>query len=84
MKLKFKHQRFQEEAAKATCDVFAGQPRRESSYMIDPGQLGKGEMKLDIDDYIGFKNNPITVSHRSTPSAKHLHYRDAIVFRSSQ
>ena len=24
------------------------------------------------------------VSHRSTPSAKHLHYRDAIVFRSSQ
>jgi hypothetical protein len=25
-----------------------------------------------------------TVSHRSTPSAKHLHYRDAIVFRSSQ
>ena len=60
MKLKFKHQRFQEEAAKATCDVFAGQPRRESSYMIDPGQLGKGEMKLDIDDYTGFKNNPIT------------------------
>ena len=26
----------------------------------------------------------IDVSHRSTPSAKHLHYRDAIVFRSSQ
>ena len=26
----------------------------------------------------------IFVSHRSTPSAKHLHYRDAIVFRSSQ
>lgn len=26
----------------------------------------------------------ILVSHRSTPSAKHLHYRDAIVFRSSQ
>lgn len=59
MKLKFKHQRFQEEAAKAVCDVFAGQPRRESNYMIDPGQLAKGEMKLDIDDYTGFKNNPI-------------------------
>lgn len=59
MKLKFKHQRFQEEAAKAICDIFAGQPYRESSYMIDPGQLAHGEMKLDIDDYTGFKNHPI-------------------------
>lgn len=32
MKLKFKHQRFQEKAAKATCDVFAGQPYREGIY----------------------------------------------------
>lgn len=29
-------------------------------------------------------SDSIQVSHRSTPSAKHLHYRDAIVFRSSQ
>ena len=59
MKLKFKHQRFQEEAAKATCNVFAGQPYRESSYMIDPGQLAHGDIKFDIDDYTGFKNHPI-------------------------
>lgn len=60
MKLKFKHQRFQEEAAKAVCDVFAGQPRRESNYMIDPGQVKDGEMKYDPDYYTGFKNYPIT------------------------
>lgn len=59
MKLKFKHQRFQEDAAKAVCDVFTGQPYRESSYMIDPGQLNKSEQKLDLEDYLGFKNNPI-------------------------
>lgn len=59
MKLKFKHQRFQEDAAKAICDVFAGQPFREASYMIDPGQLKDGEMKYDADYYTGFKNNPI-------------------------
>ncbi|MBP7874985.1 MAG: DEAD/DEAH box helicase family protein [Bacteroidales bacterium] len=59
MKLKFKHQRFQEDAAKAICDVFAGQPCRESNYMVDPGQLEDGELKYDIDYYTGFKNNPI-------------------------
>lgn len=62
MKLKFKHQRFQEEAAKAVCDVFAGQPYHQASYMIDPGQLKDGEMKYDVDYYTGFKNNPITIA----------------------
>ena len=33
---------------------------------------------------LGFAFWFLIVSHRSTPSAKHLHYRDAIVFRSSQ
>lgn len=64
MKLKFKHQRFQEEAAKAVCDVFAGQPYHQASYMIDPGQLkaGESEMKYEADFYTGFKNNPITTA----------------------
>lgn len=62
MKLKFKHQRFQEEAAKAVCDVFAGQPYHQASYKIDPGQLKDGEMKYAADFYTGFKNNPITIA----------------------
>lgn len=37
MKLQFKHQKFQAEAAKAVVDVFAGQPRLQPSYMMDQG-----------------------------------------------
>jgi type III restriction enzyme len=62
MKLKFKHQRFQEEAAKAVCDVFAGQPYRSANYMIDPGKLETGTFRPDADFYTGFKNNPIVHS----------------------
>jgi len=39
MKLQFKHQKFQADAAKAVCDVFAGQPFLTPSYMIDKGNL---------------------------------------------
>ena len=37
MKLQFKHQKFQADAAKAVCDVFAGQPYLTPSYMVDKG-----------------------------------------------
>ena len=37
MKLQFKHQAFQADAANAVCDVFAGQPFRTPTYMIDSG-----------------------------------------------
>ena len=37
MKLKFKHQKFQADAAKAVVDVFAGQPHLSSSYIMDKG-----------------------------------------------
>lgn len=57
MKLKFKHQKFQAEAAKAVCDVFSGQPYlSETNYMIDQGN-GKGQ--LDLHDFTGFKNHKI-------------------------
>ena len=39
MKLKFKHQPFQAEAAAAVCDVFNGQPLRTANYRIDLGDL---------------------------------------------
>ncbi len=37
MKLQFKHQKFQADAAKAVVDVFAGQPYLTPSYMMDQG-----------------------------------------------
>ena len=37
MKLQFKHQKFQADAAKAVVDVFAGQPYLTPTYMIDRG-----------------------------------------------
>ena len=38
MKLQFKHQKFQADAAKAVVDVFAGQPYLTPSYMMDKVQ----------------------------------------------
>ncbi len=60
MKLKFKHQPFQADAAKAVCDVFAGQPFRTPAYLIDSGL---GQLSLSqTDDFTGFSNAPIVVS----------------------
>ena len=41
MKLRFKHQKFQADAAKAVVDVFTGQPYLTPSYMMDKGYEGK-------------------------------------------
>jgi type III restriction enzyme len=45
MKLQFKHQKFQADAAKAVVDVFAGQPYLTPSYMMDRGS-GNYQMSL--------------------------------------
>ncbi len=37
MKLRFKHQKFQEDATNAVCDVFAGQPNVTRTFQIDQG-----------------------------------------------
>ena len=58
MKLKFKHQKFQADAAKAVTDVFAGQPYETSTYMIDQGR-GNLQGSLFADDFTGFKNHKI-------------------------
>ena len=42
MRLQFRHQKFQSDAATAVCDVFAGQLFHAPTYMIDPG-LGQIE-----------------------------------------
>lgn len=57
MRLKFKHQKFQADAAKAVCDVFAGQPRIDrNSYLIDPGR-GNEQGRFRSVLYTGFANN---------------------------
>ncbi len=84
MKIKFKHQKFQAEASKAVCDVFAGQPYlSETHYLIDKGNT---QGQQDLHDFTGFKNHTIVPeltdkiileniqkiqrSHQLSPSAK--------------
>lgn len=59
MKLQFKHQKFQADAAKAVVDVFAGQPYLTPTYMMDRGtgmfQIGLNEER----DYTGWSNQKI-------------------------
>jgi len=57
MKLQFKHQKFQADAAKATCDVFTGQPYLTPTYRVDQGILSKGQTRIDKDqEVVGFGN----------------------------
>lgn len=59
MKLQFKHQKFQADAAKAVVDVFAGQPFLTPSYMMDRG-LGNFQQTLtEDDDFTGWSNKKI-------------------------
>ena len=57
MKLQFKHQKFQADAAKAVVDVFAGQPYLTPTYMMDRGY---GQQTLTDDtDFTGWRNERI-------------------------
>ena len=59
MKLQFRRQKFQADAAKAVVDVFAGQPYLTPSYMMDRG-LGHIQQSLtDEDDFTGWSNQKI-------------------------
>lgn len=46
MKLQFKHQEFQADAARAVVDVFAGQPRRPYIFTGEPGASGQGNGEI--------------------------------------
>lgn len=59
MKLQFKHQKFQADAAKAVVDVFAGQPYLTPTYMMDRGN-GDYQIGLEDDtDFTGWRNERI-------------------------
>lgn len=50
MKLQFKHQPFQAEAAAAVCDIFSGQPMRTTTYRLDLGDMTNVQTDLDMTD----------------------------------
>lgn len=58
MKLKFKHQKFQADAAKAVVDVFAGQPYLTANYLIDRGDDKQGTL-INDPYFTGWCNQPI-------------------------
>ena len=66
MKLQFKHQKFQADAAKAVVDVFAGQPYLTPTYMMDKGvakdRSGFSGYEYTIgeeDEFTGWSNSKI-------------------------
>ena len=61
MQIRFKHQKFQADAAQAVCDVFMGQPKNEGiNYLMD---TGKSDLSFTaLEEQIGFKNHPVVLS----------------------
>ena len=61
MKIKYKHQRFQAEAARCVTDVFQGQPKSDglSNFLVDQGRQRQA---FDVE---GFGNDPLVLSRDS-------------------
>lgn len=58
LKLQFKRQKFQADAAKAVVDVFAGQPYLTPTYLMDRG-TGYQQSVTDEEDFTGWRNERI-------------------------
>ncbi|WP_308539631.1 DEAD/DEAH box helicase family protein [uncultured Murdochiella sp.] len=59
MRIQYKHQKFQADAAKAVVDVFAGQPYLTPSYMMDRGFGDIQQTMTDDVDFTGWSNQKI-------------------------
>jgi type III restriction enzyme len=59
MKLRFKHQKFQEDATNAVCDVFAGQPNETRKFLRDQGADKNATASLALGDNTGWANPEI-------------------------
>ena len=65
MQLKFKHQQFQIDAAKAVTDVFKGQRNQAMlEFTHDMGTMGDGQ--TEAFDVLGYRNQPLTISSVQT------------------
>ncbi len=78
MKLQFKHQKFQADAAKAVVDVFAGQPHLTPTYMIDKGDMLLTDTEKDFTGWANQKlmpalNDDIILEHiRKIQMSSHI------------
>ena len=59
MKLQFKHQKFQSDAAKAVVNVFAGQPYLTPTYMMDRGADKYYRLTDTDEDFTGWANQKL-------------------------
>ena len=80
MKLHYKHQKFQADAAKAVVDVFAGQPYLTPTYMMDRGYEGRtvtgktfSQISVAEDqDYTGWSNQRIVPALNDSIILEHV------------
>lgn len=72
MKLQFKHQKFQADAAKAVVDVFAGQPYLTPSYMMDKGDGEYQQTITEVRDFTGWSNQRIVPELNDRLILEHL------------
>lgn len=72
MRLQFKHQKFQADAAKAIVDVFAGQPYLTPTYMIDKGTGYQQQTLTEEQDFTGWGNQKIVPELNDQIILEHL------------
>ena len=71
MKLQFKHQKSQADAAKAVVDVFAGQPYLTPTYLMDRGS-DTHQLTLEAMSFTGWRNEPIVPELSDQVVLEHL------------
>ena len=70
MRIKFKHQKFQADAAKAVVDVFAGQPYLTPTYMMD---MGVGQQSIvDQEYFTGWRNERLVPALSDAVILEHI------------
>jgi len=72
MRIQFKHQKFQADAAKAVVDVFAGQPYLTPTYMMDRGSGYIQQSLTDDVDFTGWSNQRIVPELNDQLILEHL------------
>jgi len=72
MRIQYKHQKFQADAAKAVVDVFAGQPYLTPTYMMDRGSGYIQQSLTDDVDFTGWSNQKIVPELNDRLILEHL------------
>ena len=72
MKIQYKHQKFQADAAKSVVDVFAGQPYLTPTYMMDRGSGYIQQSLTDDVDFTGWSNQRIVPELNDQLILEHL------------